>query len=182
MTTDQPFHADVLVVHASKSGGTAGIAVTVAEALRDTGLAVDVATAADAAGDGTVAGYRAVVLGSALYAGRWRRDALRFLRRHRVLLRERPVWLFQSGPCGPNAARDAERGVAEPTALRRLREDLEIGPPVTFGGVLDPETARGFVARRMARGRLAGDYRDPERIRAWAMSIAAAVPPLHRTS
>jgi menaquinone-dependent protoporphyrinogen oxidase len=179
MTTAQP-HPDVLVVHASKSGGTAGIAVIIAEQLRAEGLTVDVATAADAASrDVTLAGYRAVVLGSALYAGRWRHDAVRFLRRHRVMLRGRPVFLFQSGPCGPDAARNAEIGAAEPGVIQRLREDIDADPPITFGGVLDPATARGLLARWMARGELVGDHRDPDRIRAWARTIALAVPPLH---
>jgi len=176
MTAIQNPHADVLVVHASKSGGTAGIATIVADELRAAGLTVDVATAADAGCAGaTLAGYRAVVVGSALYMGRWRPEAMRFLRRHLVMLRGRRVWLFQSGPCGPDAAREAEHGAHEPKAVRDLREDLDIAPPATFGGVLDPATAHGFLARRMARGDRAGDFRDPERIRAWARGIAAEV-------
>src|SRR3954454_5448741 len=91
-------HADVLVVHASRGGGTSGIATIVADELRARGLMVGVATAADASThDVSLAGYRAVVLGSALYAGRWRRDAVRFLHRRAVMLRGRRVWLFQSG-------------------------------------------------------------------------------------
>ncbi|GAA4542205.1 flavodoxin domain-containing protein [Pseudonocardia xishanensis] len=181
MTTTQNPHSDVLVVHASKSGGTAGIATTVAEELRAHGLTVDVATAADAAADGvTLAGYRAVVLGSAIYSRRWRPEAMRFLRRHRVMLRARRVWLFQSGPCGPEAAHDAEHGAHEPRAVAELREDLDMAPPMTFGGVLDPATARGFLARRMARGPLAGDFRDMDRVRAWARDIAVQVRQLSR--
>ncbi|GAA4677787.1 flavodoxin domain-containing protein [Pseudonocardia yuanmonensis] len=175
-------HADVLVVHASKAGGTAGIATVVADELRAQGLRVDVATATDAAADDvTLAGYRAVVLGSALYAGRWRHDAVRFLRRHAVMLRGRRVWLFQSGPCGPDAAHQAEQGAAEPISVRRLREDIDADPPVTFGGVLDPATAHG-LARWMARGDLAGDHRDPERIRAWARTIAQSLQPVGHVS
>src|SRR4051794_5382375 len=149
-------HADVLVVHASKGGGTAGIATILADELRAQGLLVDVATAADASADDvSLAGYRAVVLGSALHAGRWRRDAVRFLHRHIVMLRGRRVWLFQSGPCGPDAAGQAEKGLPEPARIRRLREDVDAEPPVTFGGLLDPATARG-LARWMARGHLGG--------------------------
>jgi menaquinone-dependent protoporphyrinogen oxidase len=170
-------HSDVLVVHASKSGGTAGIATILAEELRAHGLQVDVATAADASADDvSLAGYRAVVLGSALYAGRWRHDAVRFLHRHAVMLRGRQVWLFQSGPCGPDADIQAEQGMPEPARIRRLREDIDTDAPVTFGGVLDPATARG-LGRWMARGELAGDHRDPERIRGWARTIAAGLQP-----
>jgi menaquinone-dependent protoporphyrinogen oxidase len=141
--------ADVLVVHASRAGGTAGIATLIADELRAHGLRVHMAAAEDVS---SLAGYRSVVLGSALYMARWRREAVHFLRRHAVLLRGRPLWLFQSGPCGPDAARQAEEGMPEPANVRRLREGLDADIPITFGGVLDPATARGFVARGMARG------------------------------
>ncbi len=157
---------DVLVAYASKMGGTAGIATTIAEELRARGLAVDVQPAADVR---SVAGYRIVVLGSALYARRWRPDAVRFLKRHARALRGREVWLFQSGPCGPDAEHPDQ---PEPPNVARLRGSIDAAPPVTFGGVLDPATARGFLARHMARGDLAGDFRDGEQIRRWAGQVA----------
>ncbi|MCU1631205.1 MAG: flavodoxin [Pseudonocardia sp.] len=174
MSTTEGPRADVLVVHASKAGGTAGIAALIANELRAQGLSVHVAPATDV---DHLAGYRSVVLGSALYMRRWRPEAVRFLRRHAVMLRGRPVWLFQSGPCGPDAAEQAEAGVPEPANVRRLREGVDAEAPITFGGVLDPASARGFVAKRMARGGLAGDFRDPERIRRWARSIAEEIRP-----
>jgi menaquinone-dependent protoporphyrinogen oxidase len=59
--------------------------------------------------------------------------------------------------------------------VRRLRGRIPSSAPITFGGVLDLSTARGFLARRMAQGDLAGDYRDPDRIRAWADRIAGTL-------
>ena len=157
---------DVLVAYASKMGGTAGIAAIVADELRARGVPVDVLPVADVR---SVDGYRTVVLGSALYMRRWRPDAVRFLKLHARALRGRDVWLFQSGPCGPDAA-DPDQ--PEPANVARLRGSIDADPPITFGGVLDPATARGFLARRMARGELAGDFRDVERIRRWAARIA----------
>ncbi|MCW0213925.1 MAG: flavodoxin domain-containing protein [Pseudonocardia sp.] len=177
MTTTDGAHADVLVVHASKAGGTAGIAALVAEELEKVGLSVAVARAQDV---DHLAGYRAVVLGSALYMRRWRPEAVRFLKRHQVMLRGRQVFLFQSGPCGADAASQAAKGAPEPSTVRRLREGVDADAPITFGGVLDPATARGFLAGRMARGELAGDFRDPERIRRWARSVADRIRPADR--
>lgn len=98
----------MLVAYATKNGATEGIATTIADELRIHGLRVDVAPAADV---GDVGGYRLVVLGSAVYLGRWRPDAVAFLRRHIDQLRGRQVRLFQSGPCGPDAAtQQAEPG------------------------------------------------------------------------
>ena len=54
-------------------------------------------------------GYDAVVLGSAVYGGRWRRDARRLLRRLPRSLGRRPLWLFSSGPVGESEADPADR-------------------------------------------------------------------------
>ncbi|MDT7614279.1 MAG: menaquinone-dependent protoporphyrinogen oxidase [Pseudonocardiales bacterium] len=162
---------DVLVTYASKMGATAGIAAIVTDELRAHGMAVDVCSVTDV---GTVEDYRIVVVGSALYARRWRREAVRFLRRHAKPLSGRTVWMFQSGPCGRDAVHPDQ---PEPANVARLRDAIGADPPITFGGVLDPATARGFVGRRMARGELAGDFRDPERIRTWAAGIAMAASP-----
>ena len=48
---------------------------------------------------------------------------------------------------------------------------------VTFGGRLTEEARGwlGFVARRMAHEGHGGDFRNPERIRAWARDIAEEI-------
>ena len=156
----------VLIAFATKMGATAGIAATIAEELRAHGLRVDVAAAADV---NDIGPYQVVVVGSALYMRRWRPDAVRFLRRHAAALQRRTVRLFQSGPCGKDAV-DPDQ--PEPANVRRLRGDIGADTPITFGGMLDPATARGFLAKRLARGELAGDFRDQDRVRQWAASIA----------
>jgi menaquinone-dependent protoporphyrinogen oxidase len=50
-----------------------------------------------------VADYQAYVIGSAIYAGRWRPEARDLVEQHAELLRTRPVWLFSSGPVGRGA-------------------------------------------------------------------------------
>src|SRR5215207_6285463 len=93
----------ILVAYASKHGSTAEIAGAVAEALSATGLHVDCREAAEI---GSLHPYDAVVLGSAVYMKRWRREARRFLRRHAAELAERPFWIFSSGPVGDPANDD----------------------------------------------------------------------------
>jgi menaquinone-dependent protoporphyrinogen oxidase len=163
----------VLIAFATKMGATAGIAATIAEELRAHGLRVDVAAAADVTDIGP---YQVVVVGSALYMRRWRPDAVRFLRRHAVALRHCGVWLFQSGPCGKDAV---EPDQPEPANVRRLRGAIGADGPITFGGVLDPATAQGFLAKRMAHGELAGDFRDRDRVRQWAACIAESDTSAH---
>jgi menaquinone-dependent protoporphyrinogen oxidase len=155
-----------LVAYASKMGSTREIAEVIGAELLAAGHDVDVAAAGAVR---SVDGYDAVVLGSAVYTGRWRPEAVRLLRRHQAALRDRQVWLFHSGPCG------AERGqepVEPPRAVARLAEQISAVPPVTFGGRLEPRTAKGFLARRMATGPLAGDFRDWDLVRRWARRVA----------
>ncbi len=63
--------AQVLVAYATKYGTTAEIAEKITEVLRQAGLRTDVLPA-DRVGD--LNPYRAVVLGSAVYIGMWRKD------------------------------------------------------------------------------------------------------------
>src|SRR5438477_3803419 len=84
----------VLVAYGTKFGSTAEIAEAIGTTLRVAGLEVDVKRAGQV---GSLEPYRAVVLGSAVYVTRWRRDAMRLLRREREL-KQREVWLFSSGP------------------------------------------------------------------------------------
>ncbi|HSK01543.1 MAG TPA: flavodoxin domain-containing protein, partial [Kofleriaceae bacterium] len=85
----------ILVTWGSKRGGTAGIGQIVAETLRAGGHEViaEPARAAPAPRD-----VDAVIVGGALYANRWHRDARRYMERHARALRRVPVWLFSSGP------------------------------------------------------------------------------------
>ncbi|WP_329478762.1 flavodoxin domain-containing protein [Kribbella sp. NBC_01484] len=159
----------VLVAYASKMGGTAGIAEAIGAELREHGHDVDVL---DVAQVRTIDPYGAVVLGSAIYARRWRRDAVRFLRHNVDQLRERQVWLFHSGPVGPD--KDQEQDM--PSAVRRLADKIGTAPAVTFAGRLEQATAKGFLARHLATGNLAGDSRDWAKIRAWADGISTAIP------
>ena len=90
-----------LVVYGSKRGGTEGLAQMVGEALAEQGIEVTVRPAAARASD--VAAYDVVVVGGALYANRWHKDARRFVRREAKPLRATKVWLFSSGPIGDDA-------------------------------------------------------------------------------
>ena len=82
----------VLVAYASKYGATAEIAEKMGEVHRQAGLSTDVIPA-DEVSDLTP--YEAVVLGSAVFIGKWRKQAVKILQANEKMLAERPVW---SGP------------------------------------------------------------------------------------
>jgi len=155
----------VLVAYGTKMGGTKGIAETIGDELVRDGIEAEVR---DAAAVQDLKGYDAAVIGSAIYANRWRPEAIRLLSLADRGIPMR-VWLFQSGPLGE----DAETMQVEiPKKVAQLAESLGAPRPVTFGGRVEQATAKGFIAKQMAKGPNAGDFRDVARIRHWADGIA----------
>jgi menaquinone-dependent protoporphyrinogen oxidase len=156
----------VLVVYASRMGSTGDIALEIGAELTRRGFTVDVRPVQNAP---DARKYDAVVLGSAVYLRRWERSAVDYLKAQAPDLAERPTWLFQSGPCGPQAE---VAHLGTPTLVSRLCAQIGLTPPHTFGGNLDPAKAKTFLARIVSKGDLAGDFRDWTKIRAWAVDIA----------
>lgn len=163
----------VLVAYASKYGATEGIADTIGRTLRDAGLAVDVLRCRAVE---SLDGYTAVVLGSAVYVGRWRREAAEFLRKSERELARLPVWLFSSGPTGEGEPDELLHGWRFPGALRPIAErigprDIAVFPGALARDALEPFDA--FIVRTVKAP--AGDFRDLDAVTAWARGIGRAV-------
>ena len=156
----------VLVAYASKHGSTAGIADAIAEALVDHEVKAE-ARSVEMVDD--LGPYEAVVLGSAVYAGSWMKDAVTFAERHAGELAGRPVWLFSSGPLGEDV-KDHEE---QPRQLPELRRTIAPRGHRVFQGALDTSVL-GFAERMIAKAVKApvGDFRDWNAIRAWGEEIA----------
>jgi len=159
----------VLVTAASRHGATSEIAVAIARVLGSRGLDADVRRADDVR---ELEGYDAVVLGSAVYAGKWLEPARRLVEEHGDELAARPTWLFSSGPLGepPRPAPRAAVDVDAIAAATRAREHR------LFAGRLD-RGRLGLGERVVARAVHApeGDFRDWGEIEAWADDIAATL-------
>jgi len=158
-----------LVVYGSKRGGTQGLAEMLADALTDLGLQVTVRPAADRNRD--LDSFDLVVVGGALHANVWHKDARRFVHRSAGWLSGKPVWFFSSGPLGEDAAEAAAVGPVG--RVEDLMRSVGARGHRTFGGRLAAD-AKGFPAAAMAK-RLAGDWRDPEEIRLWAKQIVSEI-------
>ena len=116
--------------------------------------------------------YEAVILGSSVYASGWHGDARQFAHRFAGRFTDRPVWLFSSGPLDTSA----DRGALPPGHHAEVAlKELPAREHVTFGGRMTAEAHGwiGVMARQLAREGHAGDFRNPERVRAWARSVAA---------
>jgi menaquinone-dependent protoporphyrinogen oxidase len=162
----------VLVAYGSKFGSTAEIVQAIGTTLRVAGLEVDVQRAREVRSLGP---YRAVVLGSAVYMARWRRDAMRLLRRHHQELAQREVWLFSSGPVGEDKGEPGEKQErwTKPKRVEQLAAEIKVHEHVVFGGRVS-EDAGGFLRKSMANNTPPEfrDRRDWTAIEAWAQKIA----------
>jgi len=164
----------VLVAYSSKRGSTAEIAETLAATLRREGLGVCLERAEEVR---SLEPYEAVVLGSAVYMKRWRGEAKHFLKKHRKALRQKPFWVFSSGPVG-DPAKDNPDWI-EPPKLAEKIEELGGRGHAVFGGRV-PTEPRGLMEKAMAEGvpEQFRDRRDWDAIRAWAAEIAHELAPI----
>ena len=158
--------ASTLIAYATKHDSTHQVAELVGDVLRDDGLEVDVRPASTVT---DVEPYDVVVIGGALYMGRWHRDARQLLSRHRAALARRPVFVFGMGPLKMEEQQIAGSRKQLDHALAKVPEVEPIGVAI-FGGVVRPEDLR-FPFNHMPEG----DARDPEAIRAWAHDVAAVI-------
>jgi len=158
----------VLVSAASRHGATEEIAQEIGKALRaglpGVGVGVLPLDRVEA-----VDGYDAVVLGSAVYMGRWLEPARRLVRSHAAALAGRPVWLFSCGPVG-----DPPKPDTEPVDVAEVRRQTGARDHHVFPGRIDRRQL-GFAERTIVRAVHAaeGDFRDWPAVRAWAAEIAA---------
>ena len=163
-------NAQVLVAYATKYGATAEIAEQIGQVLRHAGLRTDVLPA-DRVGDLT--SYRAIVLGSAVYIGRWRKEAAKFLKANEAVLAEQLVWLFSSGPTGEGDPVELTNGWHFPKALQPIADRIRPRDIAVFHGAIELKKLN-FIEKWMIRKVKAslGDFRDWDAITSWATAIA----------
>jgi menaquinone-dependent protoporphyrinogen oxidase len=157
----------VLVTAASRHGSTTDIAVAIVRELRLRGLDAEHEEPSEV---DDVSSYDAVVLGSAVYAGRWMGSATDFITRCRPTLAGRPVWLFSSGPVGSPA------NPADAPSVSMLMEQTGALGHQVFAGKLD-RAELGRLERTMVRAGRApeGDYRNWDELTRWAAHIATGL-------
>jgi len=160
----------VLVAYATKYGSTAEIAARIMEVLQRAGYQTEMLPV-ERVGD--LAPYQAVVLGSAVYAGQWRKEAAAFLEANEKMLVDRDVWFFSSGPTGEGDPVQLMNGWRFPEGLRPIADRIQPRDFAFFHGVLDMKKLN-LGEKLLVKGIKAplGDFRDWEAITAWANSIA----------
>ena len=168
----------VLVAYATDHGSTRGIAARIADRLRQRCVDARACAVTDVL---EVAGYEAVVLGSAIHGGKWLPEAGQFADRNAASLRERPVWLFSVSTVGdeesmfpPRVAHRLRSLRKETTEITQMRLRLHPREHRNFAGAITRShwsaTGRAFF---LATGGRYGDHRNWPAIDAWADLIAS---------
>jgi menaquinone-dependent protoporphyrinogen oxidase len=144
----------ILVSAASKHGSTAEVAARIAGMLRAS-LPGDVIDVLPTAETGDTTSYDALVLGSAVYMGRWLEDARKLAERI-AAQSSRPVWLFSSGPVSHPPKPDEE-----PVEVGDMVRTTHARGHRLFAGRLDRHRL-GFGEKAVVMGLRVpdGDFRD----------------------
>ena len=159
-----------LVAYASKYGSTGGVADAIGKELCNRGAAVDVCLVKNV---GDLNPYRGVVVGSAIYMGKWLPEAVDFVERNRVVLRQIAVAYFLVCITMGKPTEENHRKVLaylDPV----LKEVPQVKPVAigTFAGALDYSNLSMPMKMIMkAKGAPEGDFRRWDVIRAWATRL-----------
>jgi len=163
----------VLVAYASKYGATAEIAEKIGQALKQEGLQADVQPVKSVKNP---AEYTAVVLGSAVYIGQWRKEVANFLKKNEKMLTERPVWLFSTGPAGEGDPVQLMKGWRFPKGLQPVADSIKPRDIAIFHGNVNAKKMN-FIEKWMINNVKSpvGDFRDWNAITKWATDIASVL-------
>jgi menaquinone-dependent protoporphyrinogen oxidase len=163
----------VLITAATRHDATREIAEAIGAGLAERGIDTETRPIDEVT---DLSGYDAVVLGSAVYMGRWLKPARQFVEHNGTALAAIPVWLFSSGPLGP-----PEHPVpGEPADITKLVKLTGAREHRVFSGRLERERL-GFAERAAVKAVHApeGDCRDWSAIDVFAGEIAAQLAAAH---
>jgi menaquinone-dependent protoporphyrinogen oxidase len=167
----------VVVAYASKYGFTKGIAERIADKMRSIGVGAEAKEVDQVDG---VAAYDAFVIGSAVFFGKWMKEAHEFVTRNQALLATRPVWLFSSGPVGTETKTKKGESMIEASIPKDIEEFKGVISPrdhhVFYGGFNSSgHGVGGWFVRRIpaaSKALIEGDFRNWTEIETWAAGIA----------
>lgn len=159
---------NVLVTVASRYGATREIGDRIARVLSERGHDVEVVEPTAVEG---VDRFDAVVVGGAVYAGRWPRDGRELLEREAADLASKPVWVFSSGPVG-----DPPKPLGLPEGMTGLIQAVSPRDHIVFPGRIVHASLRlGDKAIAAALNAPEGDFRNWMAVEAWAEQIHGAL-------
>ena len=165
----------ILIAYATRHGATSSIAAKIADVLCEEGFQVDIALARKVK---DISEYDSIIVGSPIYIGQWLRGARRFLNRHQDVLAGRRVAVFitctylQDDNDTPERRAHAKELYIDPV-LEKLPAIEPLGFGIFSGEFLYKELYPvEFILMKLAKFP-EGDFRNEEKIRAWALEMSA---------
>jgi len=161
----------ILVAYASKYGSTGGVADAIGKGLCSKGAAVGVLLMKNVV---NLSSYQGVMVGSAIYMGKWLSEAVDFVKENSEVLRQIPVAYFLvcmtlREPTEENRAKVL--AYLDPV-LKAIPEIKPIGIGA-FAGALDYNNLSWLNKKILkSKGTPEGDFRDWKAIRTWAEESA----------
>lgn len=164
----------ILMAYASKYGATKEIALKIGEVLHQNGNEVDVLPVN---GTSDLASYGAILLGTAIYVGKWPKEAEVFLRANEKDLSEHPFWLFSSGPTGKGDPCTLIDGKLVPNGVQPIIDRIHPRGITVFHGNINLEKINAIEkwAIKSVVKKPFGDFRDWDSIVNWAIRVAEEV-------
>ena len=160
----------IIVAYATKYGATAGIADKIGEVLNSAGYTAEVLSVEKVT---DLDSCQAIILGSSVYIGQWRKKAVKFLKRNSAVLSEKPIWLFSCGLTGKDDPEELKQNKNFPKKLQYLADQINPKDITAFLGmiILDRLNPLEKMMFKNAGGSI-GDFRDWTLITSWAEGIA----------
>lgn len=164
---------NILVAFETKYGATQEIAQKISDVLTKAGLSTDILPISEAQG---LAPYKAIILGSAVFTGDWRKEAAEFLETNEKALAEKIVWLFSSGPLGEGTVEENSKGWQFPKTLQPIADRIDPRDIAVFHGKVDVEKLSLMHKFMVKVAKVpVGDFRKWDDITSWAKEIADAL-------
>jgi len=161
----------ILLAYATRAGSTREVSDTIGKSLIEHGAFVEILPVKEVT---TLAPYSAVILGSAIRAGSWLPEAIKFVKQHETELEKLPlVYFLVCATMREDTPEHHNQVLAYLKPVRAILEPLEIG---LFAGKLDV-TQLGFFAKLVVKAMHSdqGDWRDWQAVHDWSGKIYARI-------
>jgi menaquinone-dependent protoporphyrinogen oxidase len=164
---DKQMKGKILVVYCSQAGSTAEIAQFIGKEISAKGWNSDVKNVNEVTNP---AQYNAIIIGSPIYAGKWKKEATDFIQTNQSLLQQKHVAYFAVGMFFADPAKKAETS----NYLQRERALVKPLSEGHFMGRLD-YSKLNFFSRTICKMIKAkqGDFRNWAAIKTWTHQTLA---------
>lgn len=163
----------ILITYASKYGATAEIADRIGKEISYSGFQTEIMPVNQVH---DIEDFDTVILGSAVYMGQWRKDAIRFLKKYAEKISQKRLWVFSSGPVDEGDPVELLQGWMIPKKIRSLVEVIKPIDIKVFHGKIEINQLNFFERWILNKVKSpAGDFRDWKEVKTWALKIAGSL-------